>query len=193
MFFNNTGKKSDEDLMRLVQRGNRVALTELYRRYSVPIMRYFHRMLWKDHEMAEDFVQDLFLKIIQHGRSFDVQMRFATWVYSIAHNMCKNEYRKKAFRDAVHLSRGTDVVIERVLEPNPSPDFYSNLERILAALDADDKHLFALRFELDLPLEQIASMLDCPVGTVKSRIFNLKKKMALQLNEFNPISKTVWK
>jgi RNA polymerase sigma-70 factor (ECF subfamily) len=193
MFFSNLRKKSDEEIMTLVQPGNRTALTELYRRYSTPLLRYFHRMLWKDHEKAQDFVQDLFLKIIQHGESFDAKMSFSTWIYSMAHNMCKNEYRKKAFRDAVHINHGAEIVRERVFEPDVSPDFNLNLENALATLDADDKHLFVLRFELDLPMEHIAVMLACPVGTVKSRIFNLKKKLAVQLSELNPLAKTVWK
>ena len=193
MFFSNISKKSDEEIMTLVQPGNRAALTELYRRYSTPMLRYFHRMLWKDHEKAQDFVQDLFLKIIQHGESFDVNMSFSTWIYSMAHNMCKNEYRKKAFRDAVHVNHGAEIVGERVFEPDVSPDFNLNLENALATLDTDDKHLFVLRFELDLPMENIAVMLACPVGTVKSRIFNLKKKLAVQLSELNPLSKTVCK
>jgi RNA polymerase sigma-70 factor, ECF subfamily len=179
--------------MTLVQSGNRAAITELYRRYNIPLLRYFHRMLWKDHEKAQDFVQDLFLKVIQHGERFDVRMSFSTWMYSMAHNMCKNEYRKKAFRDAVHLTQGAEVVRERVFEPDVSPDFSLNLENALATLDSDDRHLFVLRFELDLSLEHIAAMLDCPVGTAKSRIFHLKKKLAVQLSELSPLAKTVWK
>lgn len=193
MFFKSISKKSDEEVMAMVRLGNRAALTELYRRYSISLLRYFHRMLWKDHEKAQDFVQDLFLKIIEHGARFDVRMSFSTWVYSAAHNMCKNEYRKKAFRDAVHLTRGAEVVTERVFTPDSSPDFNQNLENALATLDAEEKHLFVLRFELDLPLENIGTMLDCPTGTVKSRIFNLKKKLAVQLSEFSPLSKTIWK
>ena len=192
MFFN-IRKKSDEDLMSSIQLGDRAALTELYRRYNVPLLRYFYRMLWKDKELAEDFLQDIFMKVIQHAESFNLNMRFSTWIYSVAHNMCKNEYRKKAFRDSVHLHHGEEVIRTRVLEPEQLPDLKWHIEKTVGLLDEDDKHLFTLRFELDLPLGEIAAALNCPIGTVKSRVFNLKKKLAEQLQGLSPLTRTVWK
>lgn len=193
MFFNHR-KKADEELMRLMQAGNNSAFTELYRRYSVKMVRYFYRMLWKDNEKAQDFLHDLFMRIIENPLQFNSERKFSTWLYSVAHNMCKNEYRRKTFRDAVHQHKGLEVIRERVEEIDLSKDeFNQALDRVVVELDVDDKNLYALRFELELPLEEIALALECPVGTVKSRIFYLKKKLAMQLEEYNPINETVWK
>lgn|SRR5690606_33719359 len=193
MFFNHR-KKADEELMRLMQAGNNSAFTELYRRYSVKMVRYFYRMLWKDNEKAQDFLHDLFMRIIENPLQFNSERKFSTWLYSVAHNMCKNEYRRKTFRDAVHQHKGLEVIRERVEEIDLSKDeFNQALDRVVVELDVDDKNLYALRFELELPLEEIALALECPVGTVKSRIFYLKKKLAIQLEEYNPINETVWK
>jgi len=85
----------DEALMEKIRQGNQAAFTELYGRYNASLLRYFTRMLWHNRALAEDFLHDFFLKVIRHPQYFDSSRRFSTWAYSIAHNMCKNEYRKK--------------------------------------------------------------------------------------------------
>ena len=191
MFFGNIRSRSDEEVLTMIQLGNRAALSELYHRYSTPLLRYFHRMLRKDHDKAQDFVQDLFVKIIQHQDAIDASMRFKTWMYSVANNMCKNEYRKQAFRNSIHLTKGNEIIRDRVIEPMATSDFAWSLEKAIEELDDDDQHLFTLRFELDLPVDEIAEVLGCPEGTVKSRVFNLKRKLAVQLSELNPLAKTI--
>ncbi len=96
MFFKpKLSRLPDEELMQKIKQGSEAALTELYQRYSTFLLRYFTRLLWNNRAMAEDFLHDLFLKIIHNPQYFDANRKFSTWVYSVAHNMCKNEYRKK--------------------------------------------------------------------------------------------------
>src|SRR6478752_1050031 len=90
--------RSDEELMRLLQRGEEQALVHLYDRYGRKLLRYFHRMLWRDETRAQDFLQDLFMKVMEHPNHFNSDRKFSTWLYSVAHNMCKNEYRKQKLR-----------------------------------------------------------------------------------------------
>ena len=67
-------------------------------------------MLWNDKEKAADFTQDLFLKVIEKVSSFNLDYCFKTWIFSIANNMCKNEYRKDHLSaEQIKLSRG-DIV-----------------------------------------------------------------------------------
>jgi RNA polymerase sigma-70 factor, ECF subfamily len=181
MFKLSPGRETDEQLMQLLAEGNSHALTELYTRYSPKLLRYFFRMLWKDEPKAQDFLHDLFLKIIANPQYFDRQKKFSTWIYSVAHNMCKNEYRRNAFRksvterDIMHLS---EVSID---PPSESGELKNMLGKALNDLEEDDRNLYALRFEAELSIEEISAMLDCPAGTVKSRLFYLKKKLAAQL------------
>src|SRR5690606_24604639 len=83
----------DEELLVLIRDGDKNAFDEIYSRYSGKIWSYFFRMLWKDSQLAQDCTQDLFFKILKNATEFDAGKRFSTWMYSIAHNMCKNEYR----------------------------------------------------------------------------------------------------
>jgi RNA polymerase sigma-70 factor, ECF subfamily len=175
MFFK-LEKKSDEQLMQLVAEGNRRALTELYNRYSTKMFRYFFRMLWNDKVKAEDFLQDLFMKIIEHPDHFKTTQKFSRWFYSVANNMCKNEYRKKAFHDSLHVS---DVIgISNGTYSWEGSEIKDALDQALALLSEEERHLYSLRYEVELPIEEIATLESCPVGTIKSRLFYLKKKLA---------------
>lgn len=167
--------------MALVADGDSGALGELYHRYSGKLLRYFFRMLWKDEALAQDFLHDLFLKVMKHAGGYDDTKSFNTWLYSVAHNMCKNEYRRDAFRKSVNHpgpERADRAAPDTELEEK---EFRLLLDRAIVLLDEDDRHLYALRFELEMPLAQIAEMLGCPEGTVKSRLFHLKKKLADRL------------
>lgn len=97
---------SDEDLMIAVGKGDQRAFDEIYNRYSGPLLGYFMRMLWKDREKAEDFMHDIFAKIVRKPELFDPKRKFKTWVYSVANNMCKNEYKKQEVRK--NTSNGLD-------------------------------------------------------------------------------------
>jgi RNA polymerase sigma-70 factor (ECF subfamily) len=185
MFMNLRSQKTDEELMRLVQQGDQRALTELYARYAKKLVRYFHRMMWRDDDKAQDFLHDLFVKIIEKPEQFKPDKKFSTWIYSVAFNMCKNEYRRQSVRQASQI----ETVDDRSKNPEAALDgkeFLETLDRLLNQSEESDRNLFVLRYELDMRLSEIAAILDCPEGTVKSRIFYLKRKLALDLRAFNP-------
>ena len=89
---------SDEHLMKLIQGGDASAFNELYDRYSKRLLHYFYRMLGQKEDKAQDFLQDLFLKVIDKTDFFDTDKNFSTWIFTVAYNLCKNEYRKMAVR-----------------------------------------------------------------------------------------------
>jgi RNA polymerase sigma-70 factor, ECF subfamily len=182
MFKPALSRKTDEQLMQLLAEGNSHALTELYKRYSPKLIRYFFRMLWKDEAKAQDFLHDLFLKILTNPRYFDQTKKFSTWIYSVAHNMCKNEYRKQAFRNSL-MEDEIVSMNELMMDPTTeSGDIKELIDMAVNHLEEDDRNLYTLRYEVELSLEEISTMLDCPTGTVKSRLFYLKKKLAVHLS-----------
>jgi len=188
MFWENLKGKTDEELMLMISDGHERAFTVLYERYSRPMLRYFFRMLWKDESKAQDFLHDLFVKIIERPEYFDTTKKFSTWIYSVAHNMCKNEYRKQAFRQSVQSQIVTADTIESTAPAKiDAQHFASALERAMNHWVEDDKSLFVLRHELEMTFAEIGTILNCPEGTAKSRWFYLRKGLAEQLNGFQSL------
>ncbi len=181
--------QSDERLMELVVRGDERAFAVLYDRYQRKLLAYFHRMLWQDRERAQDFLQDLFTKIAQRPQSFDGSRPFRTWLYSVANNMCKNEYRRMATRNAALPElRATDghAVEAAGGEALDRTRFAARLEVELDKLDPDQKATFVMRHREELSIKEIAAVFGISEGTVKSRLFYTLKKLAAALPEFNP-------
>lgn len=171
--------------MRLICSGEKRAFAELYRRYSGQMLRYFRRMLWKDEERAQDFVQDLFLKIVERPEAFREEAKFSTWLYSSAHNMCKNEYR----REEVRTRHAGNLKIKEAFEERPDDrideEAFSNLvDCYLASCSEADRTLFVLRYELEKSFPEIAAILNVPEGTLKSRWFYLRKELAEKLRPY---------
>jgi RNA polymerase sigma-70 factor (ECF subfamily) len=184
---------SDEELMQALSKGNHSAFTELYERYSKPLFHYFLRLLWRDQTLAEDMVHDLFAKIIKKPELFDVTRSFRTWIYVVATNMCKNEYRKKEVRRGV--SNGLDNYYtlydsnENVLNKVQDSQFKEAFIVGLNALDAKHKEVFTLRHMDGLSMKEIADVLEISEGTVKSRLFYATKYLAAGLTAFSPVIK----
>ena len=181
---------SDEELMKMLSKGNQKAFDEIYLRYSDVLFGYFMKMLARDKEKCEDMVHDLFAKIIRKPDYFDVNRSFRTWVFSVACNMCKNEYKRMSVRKHVSndfeptksIQSDSDT-LKKVHESTFSDSFYEALNEL------DDKHksVFALRHFEGLSMKEIAETLQINEGTVKSRLFYATKTLANELKEFNPI------
>lgn len=180
---------SDEELMQKVHHGSDVALTEMYQRYSTPLMRYFTRMLWRDHPKAQDFLHDVFIKIIDNPQRFDGTRKFSTWIFSVAHNMCKNEYRKKSNHERLNGFHMSEVVNTDLDDNIDRMTVKYRLDKMLDELDEEDKTLLLLRYEEDLNIEQISEIVFLAEGTVKSRLFYLRKELAKKLNDYKMVFK----
>lgn len=172
---------SDEKLTVFISNGDVAAFNELYNRYNERMLYYFYRMLWNDKELAQDFLQDLFMKLIDKLNTFNADRKFSTWLFSIAHNMCKNEYRKRQIR--VHAALEPDVACD-AFEDEAAVYSALQIEDVFDCLnDLDELHrtAFLLKYREGLSIEAIGVVLDLPVGTVKSRLFYTRKKIQKEL------------
>lgn len=193
LFNTDLGGLGDERLMELVVRGNERAFATLYDRYQRKLLSYFHRMLWNDRERAQDFLQDLFTKLAQQPASYNPDRPFSTWLYSVANNMCKNEYRRQAVRTAAapllkaSANHTSEAVGGTALDHEA---FNRRLEEELEKLEPDQKATFVMRHYEDMAIKEIAAVFGISEGTVKSRLFYTVKKLAAKLPEFNPQPQT---
>jgi len=184
---------TDESLMKRVQAGDLAALDHLYDRYSSRILHYFHRMLNRDQEKAQDFLHDLFVKIVERPSAFDTRQSFTTWIFTVAHNMCKNEYRRLEVR--TRETTVEQIRLDRYGRPDDADLALDAKAFKLAVLDALDsfepthRTTFLLRYQEDLSIREISDILECAKGTTKSRLHTVTKKLSSQLQEMNPFAK----
>ncbi|NJX14000.1 sigma-70 family RNA polymerase sigma factor [Tamlana crocina] len=182
--------KSDEDLIELINKGNEKAFNEIYRRYSKRLYYFFFKKLYQDHNKAEDFLQDLFLKLIEKANYFDKTKLFSTWFYTIAYNMCKNEYRLNEKQNLVKngiLVKPDVVVYSNVENKYDTAIFNRYLQNELAKIDENHRLAFLMRYQDNLSIKMISEIMGCSEGTVKSRLFYTIKKLSKQLNKFNAL------
>jgi len=188
LFRKNYEEKTDEELMSLLVRSEQPAFDELYRRYSKPLLNFFFRMLNYEREKAEDFLHDLFLKIIEKPENFDNSQRFSTWFYTLAANMVKNEYRYLQVRSEYKqfLEIGQNETIEFNDENIDKQQFEYQLQIEINKFDAETRMLFNLRFVEEMNIKEIAEIMKCPEGTIKSRLFYLSRHLSKKLSIFKP-------
>ena len=174
----------------MLGKGDKRAFDEVYKRYSQPLFGYFMKLLARDNEKCEDMVHDLFAKIIRKHEYFDTRRSFRTWVYSVASNMCKNEYKRMAVRKSVKADlepaeflKSNDDTLKTVHEKG----FSERLQVQLEEMDEKHKSVFVLRHFDGFSMKEIAETLEINEGTVKSRLFYATKALASALKEFNPI------
>ena len=179
---------SDEELMRLFGTGDRLAFEQIYERYSAFMVNFFYRKLWNDREKAEDFTHELFAKIIHKPEHFDLNRNFKTWLFSVANNMCKNEYKSQQVRKntayevpvGFQASSDDQSADKQVDNDNFTTQLKSELDKM------NDKHreVFMLRHYDGLSISEIAESLGINPGTVKSRLHNATKELADKLKVF---------
>lgn len=168
---------TDEQLMelfRLEKDGQgAIAFDHLYNRYAKKMVNYFYYSLWKDYEKAQDFLHDLFLKIIQSKDKFNKNNSFQAWIYRIASNMCKNEFRNNKIDEKyqAHVLHTKSIVDNDQQEKK-------DLQRYINSLKHEQRSLIVLRFKFNLSIREIAEIYECPEGTIKSRLFSATKELS---------------
>ena len=174
---------TDSELMQQIVSGDQSAFSELYSRYKGRMYYYFYRMLGNSAEQANDFLQELFMKLIEKPESYNPAFSFSTWLYSIANNMCKNEYRRRVIRREYEQFEATEPRLDYVDDTSIEPE--QLVEKIFQTLDLlgeDHRSAFLLRYREGFSIREVAEILELAEGTVKSRLFYARKIVAEKLD-----------
>jgi RNA polymerase sigma-70 factor (ECF subfamily) len=161
------------------QIGDKDALAELIGRYQAPL-RYFINRLSVNSEMTEDIVQDTWLTVIRRIYSLKNLDAFSTWLYRIARNKVYQQLRRKKM-----LSRHDDnITVPNNTEDDVlSPEDAAKIHRCLKQLQAEHKEVLMLRFLEQMSYKQISEVINCGLGTVKSRIHYAKLALKKELEK----------
>lgn len=169
--------------MQLIVLGDQSAFAELYHRYKERMYYYFYRMLGNSAELANDFLQELFMKLIEKPESYNSKFPFQTWFYSVANNMCKNEYRRREVRQEFQATETPEPQLDFIDDKTIEPE--QIVEKIFDALEElgeEHRSAFLLRYREGFSIKDVAEILELPEGTVKSRLFYARKVLAEKLN-----------
>ena len=188
-----TVEESDLVLVKRVQRGDKTAFDLLVRKYQHKVVKLVLRYVRNPAE-AEDIAQEAFIKAYRALPQFRGDSAFYTWMYRIAINTAKNSL---ASRDRSPIAYDLDLTdpeeshsVQTKLQDPDTPEGMALTEEIrrivnsaIEALPEELKTAIVLR-ELDgLSYEEIAAAMECPVGTVRSRIFRAREAIDKRLRE----------
>jgi RNA polymerase sigma-70 factor (ECF subfamily) len=180
----------DEKLVRQVQRGDKTAFDLLMRKYQHKVSKLISRYV-RDRREVEDVTQEAFIKAYRAIGGFRNESAFYTWLYRIAVNTAKNyleslgrrppatdvEVENAEFSDAGESLREQDTPERHLL----TDEIAMTVRRVVQQLPGDLRTAITLR-EIDgLSYEEIAEVMDCPVGTVRSRIFRAREAIDKEL------------
>jgi RNA polymerase sigma-70 factor, ECF subfamily len=166
-------------LARLALKGDQQAFAEIVGLYQDKLYHMAYRMLSSRQE-AEDVVQDTFLRVYKNLDRYDDTMKFSTWIYRIATNLCIDRLRKRKPSYSLDAETTEHEGLDgysMIPSDNRTPESETLLSEMQATvhkaidnLPAKYKSVMVLRYLQDLSLQEIGDVLDMPVTTVKTRV-----------------------
>lgn len=177
---------TDEDLLIAISNGDNDAFNDLYLRYKDRLLYFFYRMLSQDKEIAKDFTQEIFIKIINKPHLYNPKMKFSTWIFSVANNMCKNEYRRQDVRKNTIACDNPDSFNNEDLNVENHEPVIKLIFKYLEDFDESQKSSFLLKYREGFSIDEISEILELPVGTIKSRLFYTRKKLQENIKNNHP-------
>jgi RNA polymerase sigma-70 factor, ECF subfamily len=193
----------DEQLMLRYQQGDRTAFATLVRRHQQPLYNFALRQV-RVPQVAEDVVQETFVRVVQNAAEFKHEARFTTWVYTITRNLCIDQLRKRALRKHPSLdeSRGEEgdgpTLGEQTADPRASVEREATgtelKERIARAVDKlpdEQREVFLMREISNLPFKEIAEITGVPENTVKSRMRYALERLQEALAEYEEYARAL--
>ncbi len=172
---------SDVALIRRLSTGDRDAVGAVYARFGRPLFAYVNELV-ADSGLAEEIVQDTFVAAWRQARQFEGRSSAASWLFGIARRQARDKRRRRQ-PETEPVERLETVPAERGL---PEAEAIASASRqevrtAMAALPSHLREVLLLTFAYDLSGPEIATILDVPEGTVKSRLFAARRALREKL------------
>lgn len=188
---------SDEELLRRFTDGDADAFEVLVLRYERPLYNFILRSV-RRRDLADELLQDVFMKVVQRSADFKGSSKLSTWLYTIARNLCIDHSRKMVFRRHKSLdspSRSGDeegpTLLERTANEELGADRHAIANdlsvRITAAVEElpeEQREVFLMRQVQGLAFKEIADVIGVPENTVKSRMRYALERLQRALEEY---------
>ena len=185
---------SDQEVVRHAVQGREAAYRELIRRYQRPVFSLVYRMV-RDRELAEDLAQETFIKVLNAIDSYRPEFKFSSWIFKIANNAAIDHLRRRSLNtlsldgsphastpdaiEATTLQIGDGA--ENQLDAVAARELGEQIEAAIGQLRPEYRSCIILRHVDGRPYEEIAEMLDLPLGTVKTYIHRARNELRILL------------
>jgi len=187
-------KLTDQEVVAQARAGRETAYRELIGRYERPVFSIIYRLV-RDRELAEDLAQDTFIKVLNALDRYDPKQKFSSWIFKIAHNTAIDRLRKRevdtlSLDGSPNARTADDVEATRIVvaSTEESPEEYAasreigtEIERALARLRPEYRTAIMLWHIEDRPYEEIAEIMEIPLGTVKTFIHRARNELRKHL------------
>jgi RNA polymerase sigma-70 factor (ECF subfamily) len=196
--------RTDEELVASAIGGDPDSFNQLVSRWERPIYALAYRTLGRE-EDARDVVQEAFLRAYRGLRGFKGQAKFSSWLYRITLNLCRDWMRRERRAPIVALPEGTEVVdladdraapVESVEDLVARHEMSRAVARAMAELPDEQRSAILLKEYHGLTFQEIADMLDCPLSTVKTRLYQglsvLRRRLERQQAEQASLRRATW-
>lgn len=173
----------DKDVIAQAQEGRESAFRELIRRYERPVFSVIYRMV-RDRELSEDLAQDTFIKVLNALDKYDPSYKFSSWIFKIAHNTTVDHLRKKR-PDTLSLEGSphartreqAEATSFTPVDTREDPEYFTESQEIGSVIEAaigelrpEYREAILLWHVEGRPYDEIAEIMDLPLGTVKTYI-----------------------
>jgi len=166
-----TNSVTDLELIQKIAMGDEVAFSELYKRYNLPVYNFILRLILRK-DAAEDVLQEVFIAVWQGSNRFQSKSAVKTWLFRIAYHKSISWLRKDKIR---RQSLNIDEL--SIFSDKPSPEGSliehwqeAQIKSAVAHLSHNHRSVIELTFVHGFSYKEIANIMKCPVGTVKSRM-----------------------
>jgi RNA polymerase sigma-70 factor, ECF subfamily len=182
--------KTDQEIVALARAGHEAAYRELIRRYERPLFSLLFRMV-RDRELAEDLAQETFIKALNAIESYRPEFKFSSWIFKIANNAAIDHLRRREL-DTLSLEGSPHAETPEAIEATAlqidnrqeSPldevaarELGGQIEAAIAQLRPEYRSCILLRHVEGRAYEEIAQMLNLPLGTVKTYIHRARNEL----------------
>jgi RNA polymerase sigma-70 factor (ECF subfamily) len=195
---------TDEDLVARATTGDLESFNQLVSRWERPIYALAYRTLGREEE-ARDVVQEAFLRAFRGLKGFKGEAKFSSWLYRITLNLCRDWIRRERRAPIVQVPEGVDPVDMADAQASPEPsveDLVADREmsaavaRAMAELPEEQRTAIMLKEYHGLTFQEIADQLDCPLSTVKTRLYQglsvLRRRLERRQVEQASLRRATW-
>ena len=185
---------TDQQVVELARQGREPAYRELIGRYQRPVFSLIYRLV-RDREKSEDLAQDTFIKVLNAIDRYDPTFKFSSWIFKIAHNTALDHLRRRepetlSLEGSPHARTDAEIEASTITPESgdETPEQYTAarelggvIERAIETLRPEYRTAILLCHVEGRPYEEIAQIMDVPLGTVKTFIHRARNELKRQL------------